>query len=1107
MNADEQQAARYETWLLALMELESVAAIKANALNGPGLGDVVSRAATQRLRQRATSAGSTAQLRLLEHVLTIVASARAAAGAQARSDGLGLPRQVQLLRERLAEAHHQPTLLAALRALGRDSAGVPAEVYDEVLDSPDADPRAIELIYLQATRARLDSVRVAALLRLAGVLWPRGEVALVHKRLRRAVELARRTADAALLFQACSSYASVLGVTGHTERAAEMYEEALAAASVRYNRPGMDVATLPMRRNLAVLYRDLGRFKDARRVVDAVLNSLVQYRDSVRVVLTGGGSRDESEGAGTAWDSIGATRLGSTFSELLEWSRRFSLVKGLLLQDEGEYDEADVTFGAVAADALAQDDRDVAFEAMTARAALAMTRGDSRQADRQHRRLTGAAEQWGDHAKLTAAYNNFGAALLHFDRPSEAFRAYVTALWHAGEAGSPARSSGIALIGIGDSFERLGSQSAAQASYQEAFDRAVAANDAAVVFQLLMRAVRTPGRLTDDQLPYLEALWGRAQNLTNMEIWALTVTLADHAVSVGRPHEAVRMLTQALDDVTRRDEDAREVVLLKHRLGVVLADHTDRLREGFETLTLLLESEESRVRRTPPGRRVSELVEEMTQTYGAVLRLLTERREALMRSGLSADPDDVLSLQERAKSRLLAVHLGRGSLAPPADVPPGRTAREAELLAVESSLIAGGAGAAGPDPARLREVHHQLRQCWQEIGRHSPEYARLRLGEPVRVEDLHDLLASCPGTAFLSFFCDDEGTSVVALRAGEPAVSTRLPVGKTYWAAAAASIRKAFNGVPNEWPPFGAIRRDKPWRRKLPLLDEVSRLLMPVFEDLAGVDHVCVAPHGPLHLVPFHAMRGADGRYLVEHLGISYTPSLTSAVNVLHRARLHQEHGSALVLGVAGADDVHPGYFEGDEDLLSGGPFAVDVMSGPGGASRANAIRALPHYDLLHLTCHGFYDSADPLRSGLLLSDGVERPPRDPRGLPINRRARMVLTAADVMKCRLHADLVAMRACVTAMQEDQHAGDDFEGVTRSFLFAGANSVLASLWNVDQQSSRQLVASFYRHWVEGTHVPKWRALQLSMLEMLRSADVDYLSHPYHWAPFVLVGDWT
>ena len=76
------------------------------------------------------------------------------------------------------------------------------------------------------------------------------------------------------------------------------------------------------------------------------------------------------------------------------------------------------------------------------------------------------------------------------------------------------------------------------------------------------------------------------------------------------------------------------------------------------------------------------------------------------------------------------------------------------------------------------------------------------------------------------------------------------------------------------------------------------------------------------------------------------------------------------------------------------------------------------------------------------------------------------------------------------------------GLVRAFFYAGARSVCVSLWPVADASTATLMQHFYQHLLTGTD--KAEALRQAKLEMLRAGGP--WAHPYHWAPFVLVGDW-
>jgi CHAT domain-containing protein len=146
------------------------------------------------------------------------------------------------------------------------------------------------------------------------------------------------------------------------------------------------------------------------------------------------------------------------------------------------------------------------------------------------------------------------------------------------------------------------------------------------------------------------------------------------------------------------------------------------------------------------------------------------------------------------------------------------------------------------------------------------------------------------------------------------------------------------------------------------------------------------------------------------------------------------------------------------------------------------AIRELGNgFSILHFATHGKFNADEPLSSGLYLAKGNE--------------ADGVLTVGDLYTLRWDTDLVTLSACETGLGKVAN-GDDVIGLTRGFLYAGARSIVASLWEVDDAATEQLMVSFYRN-LE-TH-DKREALRLAQIETRKT-----YPHPNFWAAFQLVG---
>ncbi|HEY7285175.1 MAG TPA: CHAT domain-containing protein [Vicinamibacterales bacterium] len=151
----------------------------------------------------------------------------------------------------------------------------------------------------------------------------------------------------------------------------------------------------------------------------------------------------------------------------------------------------------------------------------------------------------------------------------------------------------------------------------------------------------------------------------------------------------------------------------------------------------------------------------------------------------------------------------------------------------------------------------------------------------------------------------------------------------------------------------------------------------------------------------------------------------------------------------------------------------------------------LSDYRIIHFATHGLINTMRPELSGLALSL-VDRNGRSQDGF---------LRLNTIYNLRLAADLVVLSACQTALGKEV-AGEGLVGLTRGFMYAGARRVIASLWQVSDVATAELMKKFYTAMLQ-QHLPPAAALRRAQLEMAR--DPRWAS-PFFWAGFVLQGDW-
>ncbi len=172
---------------------------------------------------------------------------------------------------------------------------------------------------------------------------------------------------------------------------------------------------------------------------------------------------------------------------------------------------------------------------------------------------------------------------------------------------------------------------------------------------------------------------------------------------------------------------------------------------------------------------------------------------------------------------------------------------------------------------------------------------------------------------------------------------------------------------------------------------------------------------------------------------------------------------------------------------------AAQVLKATGfQASRALALKAeLGRYRIVHFATHGLLNAEHPELSGLVFSLV------DVAGQPQDGFLRL----HEIFNLRLAAEVVVLSACQTALGKEIK-GEGLIGLTRGFMYAGAPRVVASLWQVDDLATAELMKRFYTGMLKQGLRPAaaLRAAQLELLGQKRYAA------PFYWAAFTIQGDW-
>jgi CHAT domain-containing protein len=375
-----------------------------------------------------------------------------------------------------------------------------------------------------------------------------------------------------------------------------------------------------------------------------------------------------------------------------------------------------------------------------------------------------------------------------------------------------------------------------------------------------------------------------------------------------------------------------------------------------------------------------------------------------------------------------------------------------------------------------REVlrcERQIAQLFRRLEAEGSSFAEMQRMKPVSPADLQTALE--PGETAIEYFTT--GDRVSAFVAARDRIRVARDIAsrqeiEQMLSALRFQVEKFNYGPEYVDAYFGQLKHSTD--------DNLARLHKAIFaplEPLLESDRLIIIPHSALHYVPFHALRKGQ-RYLVDDFEISYAPS--AAVLKLCRARSNSGgaglngEGRLVALGVTHRDT--PSIEE--EIRALGSIFSGSITLTGEAATRDNLMKYAPRARFLHLASHGYFRRDNPMFSFLKLADS-----------PLN--------FYSLLELKLKAEMVTLSACHTGMNM-VFPGDELHGLMRGFLYAGAPSLVASLWAVSDRSTAELMCEMYARISAGE--TKRGALRAAQLKVK-----DEYGHPYYWAPFILMGN--
>lgn len=410
--------------------------------------------------------------------------------------------------------------------------------------------------------------------------------------------------------------------------------------------------------------------------------------------------------------------------------------------------------------------------------------------------------------------------------------------------------------------------------------------------------------------------------------------------------------------------------------------------------------------------------------------------------------------------------------------------------------------------ARLYEAREQHKIFLKELEQQHPAYYQLKYD--ARVLPLAEIRAKLldEQTALLEYF---EGERYLFAFLISPRQENFLAIRKDFplkeWVGDLRSGMYAFISAENRTP--------EAYRRQAGQMAQAAyQLCRHVFEPVEAVaglpEKLIIIPDGSLSYVPFELLLRENPKpgtalnalpYLLNSYQMSYAYSATW-LEQLQAARGRPAGGALLAFapsfdgapatGERNVSDIRQGlgpliYNEAEVEAirqLLGGEAYTGAS-----ATKANFLAQAGNYRIIHLSTHG---KANDLSGDFAFLAFTPQPGEEENGHLLYNR--------ELYRLSLPAEMVVLSACETGLGELRR-GEGVVSLARGFSYAGARSLVTSLWNVNDGRTKGLMESFYRHLKAGK--AKDEALRRAKLEFLEQYGQE--AHPYYWAGFIAIGD--
>ncbi|MFN6338367.1 MAG: CHAT domain-containing protein [Cyanobacteriota bacterium] len=472
--------------------------------------------------------------------------------------------------------------------------------------------------------------------------------------------------------------------------------------------------------------------------------------------------------------------------------------------------------------------------------------------------------------------------------------------------------------------------------------------------------------------------------------------------------------------------------------------------------------------------RKAEIVSQAIEVYANLVQVYVDQQRF----------DQALEVADRSKARNLVDLLSTKDLYPKGEIPADVIRRLDELRGsiarAERELNRGeklggsefrpeaGSGGGQRSDDNLRQLKQDLdRLIQEEIIEIDPTFSLSQRVQPLSIEQLRATLPDertvlvnwyVAGSKLIAFILVKNSSEPFCHRYSESTLELLIEELRSYFSAYASNRSEWLSALPETL-------------NRLSVLLEMEALVGHIAKIAPQADQLILVPHRFLHLLPLHSLPfGNPTTTLVDQFsrGVRFAPSLQVLDVVQKRPQTPLQ--SLFALQNPTEDLLYTELEMAEIQSLFAPRAKVLQRQEATKAALAQQSALLASSNCLHYACHGYFNFEKPELSALILAGSTVKPAppdadanrylaqRDGGALDLSQ----CLTLLDLFELDLRqARLVALSACETGLSELNSLSDEFVGLSSGFLYAGCNSVIGTLWTVNDLSTSLLMGEFYR----------------------------------------------